>query len=137
MKQLIIASVFLFSTIVYAGAAPTSLREVMAVSAQHFSAIARSINAPEQNAESAMNASGIRIAFVTAFQFEPDILRNAPESERPALLRLYQKLVAKTVALSAELEDAFIANDNTKAKTLLADLARVRQEGHTVFDTAE
>jgi hypothetical protein len=115
-------------------AQPASLKEIMEQSGKHLRMVAGAVNAPEKNPEAAIASNEIRQLFVLAFRFDPDVLRNAPEDEKAALLRLYQKLVAQIVSVSANLEEAFLANDNATAKTLVADLARIRQEGHKVFN---
>jgi hypothetical protein len=116
-----------------ANAQPATLKELMELAGTHFSAIAKSVGDATKNQTSAEHASVIRVLFVDGFQFEPDVIKNAPDSEKRALLRLYQKLTAKMISTSAEAEDAFLANDNAKAKILVAEMAKIKQEGHTVF----
>lgn len=114
-------------------AQPTSLKQIMKSIDDELSIVSNQLDKRDANGDSANRSLQIRKLFTLAFNFEPPKVQEMPETERPALLRAYDRFLGSVVVVTADLEDSFLQNKNDQADLLVKELNRIRREAHKLL----
>jgi phytoene dehydrogenase-like protein len=67
----------------------------------------------------------------------PEKIAKLPEAERPKALANYRTMLGKTFTGFSEIEEAFLANDLAKVKTLMEGMRALKKEGHDKYEEEE
>jgi hypothetical protein len=132
MKALLLAALCLSFGANVAAAAP-SLKENMKALGGLFKQISADVNNPAKNVESAGSAGKMVAIYVPLLEQVPDSVAGLPANEREAAIAEYKRIIQQQTKDATALRDAFLANDNVGASTLLQRMNADRKDGHAKF----
>lgn len=84
-------------------------------------------------AKGAALAREVEAALVKSLSEVPSTLTKTPEPEKAKALANYRTLIAKTYVTVSQIEEAYLANDLEKVKTLSEALRPDKKEGHEKY----
>jgi len=84
-------------------------------------------------AKGAALARQVEAALVKSLSEVPSTLEKTPEPEKAKALANYRTLIAKTYVTVSQIEEAYLANDLEKVKTLSEALRPDKKEGHEKY----
>lgn len=100
-----------------------------------FKAIGASVTDTNQNATNALLADEITKLMLICKQQIPEGITQIPDAaQRQKAVTEYQAMLQEGADLSAQLQQAFIVNDNITAQALLLKLKQLKIDGHDRFN---
>ena len=132
MKALLLSVLCLSFGANVAAAAP-SLRENMKSLGGLFRQISTDVNNPGRNTESAKSAGKMVAIYAPLLEQVPNSVEGLPANEREAAIAEYKRIIQQQSKDATALQEAFLANDNVGASTLLQRMNADRKDGHAKF----
>jgi len=111
----------------------SELHKQMEVVGDAYKAIRKETD-PAKGAELARQAQEAVLKGLTE---TPERIAKLPEAERPKALANYRTMLGKTFVGFSEIEEAFLANDLAKVKTLMESQRDLKKEGHQKYAEEE
>ncbi|WP_413558638.1 hypothetical protein [Bdellovibrio sp. HCB209] len=132
----ILASVFVVVSVVaaIAYAEVTSIKQDMMAVEKFAKQIKATVGDASQNAQNAANAAQIVALMQANLQKVPDIIRQWPQDQQPAVWQNYQEHINYAVAISAQLQTALQNNDNATAAALIQQLFDAKEASHKIYN---
>lgn len=110
-----------------------SLKDNMKALGGLFKQISTDANNPAKNADSAKSAGKMVAIFTPLLEQVPDSVAGLPGNEREAAIAEYKRIIQQQIKDATALQEAFVANDNVGASTLLQRMNADRKGGHAKF----
>ena len=98
-----------------------------------FKQISADVNDPSKNAKSAEAADQMIKFYSPILDQVPDAVAQMPAPEREAALAEYKRIIQQQSKDATALKEAFLANDNAGAATLIQRMNADKKDGHAKF----
>ncbi len=100
---------------------------------QSLKAIARQVQEPSQNQQTAQWAEKLSQITTQCKSNVPEGINNLPDNERDTRKALYEEMMDHTTELSDQLAVILRKNDNLKAQKIVESLIAIKKDGHQEF----
>ncbi len=130
--KLFIATLLIASS-AFALVLPKTLGQTMKAMSGNLKIISAHVDDSKANANAAVLSDEFVQLTLHAKTFTPDSIKELPAEQQPAAKTDYDRELDLTADLGKQLANAFRANDNALATTLLDRLANAKKDGHKKF----
>ncbi|WP_413292725.1 hypothetical protein ACLSU7_15000 [Bdellovibrio sp. HCB185ZH] len=132
----ILASILVVLTVlgVAAYAEVTSIKQDMMMIEKYAKQIKATAGDASQNQQNAVNANQIALLLQANLQKVPDIIRQWPQDQQPAVWQNYQEHINYGLAIAVNMQTAFQNNDNATAAALIQQLFDAKENSHKIYN---
>lgn len=112
----------------------TSIKQDMMAAEKLAKQIKATAGDAAQNQQNAVNANQIALLFQANLQKVPDIIRQWPQDQQPAVWQNYQEHINYAMSIAVQMQTAFQNNDNATAAALIQQLFDAKENSHKIYN---
>lgn len=112
----------------------TSIKQDMMAAEKLAKQIKATASDAAQNQQNAVNANQIALLFQANLQKVPDIIRQWPQDQQPAVWQNYQEHINYAMSIAVQMQTAFQNNDNATAAALIQQLFDAKENSHKIYN---
>lgn len=134
MKQNVLSKIILAVSLVFLttlAQAETPLENIMKAMAKENKAIAMQVNDPAQNSVTLANVRNLQALVTQSINEIPKSVVGVADQD--VQVEAYKQSMDAFLKLTRELEEALVANDNSKAAAIFAKMGEMKKAGHERF----
>ncbi|QDK46730.1 hypothetical protein DOM22_16995 [Bdellovibrio sp. ZAP7] len=132
----ILASILVVLTVlgVAAYAEVTSIKQDMMMIEKYAKQIKATAGDASQNSQNAVNANQIALLLQANLQKVPDIIRQWPQDQQPAVWQNYTEHINYAMNIAVQMQTAFQSNDNATGAALIQQLFAAKDGAHQIYN---
>ncbi|UYL09123.1 hypothetical protein B9G69_000850 [Bdellovibrio sp. SKB1291214] len=135
MRKFLVSVVVALSAVaVVAYAEVTSIRQDMMNVEKLAKQIKATVADASQNQQNAVNANQIALLMQANLQKFPEIIKQWPADQQPAVVQNYQEHINYALSIAVQMQTAFQNNDNATAAALIQQLFDAKENSHKIYN---